>query len=113
MSQDSGRIDLPLRGDLDDRPRQMVCDEHGKSAVTTWQVIERLQHHTKISLSPITGRTHQLRVHCAHHRGLAMPILGDDLYGTNYKRLHLHAQWIEFDHPIDKRLMTFTVDEEF
>jgi tRNA pseudouridine32 synthase / 23S rRNA pseudouridine746 synthase len=97
---DSGVIDLPLRVDLDDRPRQMVCYEHGKSARTEWQVVARSAGTTRIHFHPITGRTHQLRVHAAHPQGLNAPILGDELYGTKGLRLHLHAERIEFLHPL-------------
>jgi tRNA pseudouridine32 synthase/23S rRNA pseudouridine746 synthase len=100
VSGDSGVIDLPLRVDLDDRPRQMVCYEHGKSARTEWQVVARSEGTTRIHFHPITGRTHQLRVHAAHPQGLNAPILGDELYGTKGIRLHLHAERIEFLHPL-------------
>ncbi|SON53101.1 pseudouridine synthase [Vibrio tapetis] len=113
VEQDVGKIELPLRGDLDDRPRQMVCEEHGKAAETTWQVIERADGKTKLYLHPKTGRTHQLRVHCAHYLGLNMPIIGDDLYGMKANRLHLHAESLSFDHPYTKQPMHFQVDAQF
>lgn len=97
---DSGVIDLPLRVDLDNRPHQMVCYEHGKSARTEWQVVSHSEGTTRIHFHPITGRTHQLRVHAAHPLGLNAPILGDELYGTKGARLHLHAERIEFLHPV-------------
>ena len=77
---DRGTIELALRVDLDDRPRQLVDPIHGKAAITTWQLLDRASH--RVALSPLTGRTHQLRVHCAHPAGLASPIAGDRLYGT-------------------------------
>ena len=80
IEKDEGIIDLPLRVDLDDRPRQVVCYEYGKSGQTLWEVVERTEKHTRIYFYPITGRTHQLRVHSAHISGNT-PILGDDLYG--------------------------------
>jgi tRNA pseudouridine32 synthase/23S rRNA pseudouridine746 synthase len=92
-------IDLPLRVDLDDRPRQVVCYEHGKSAVTRMEVISSDAVSTRVYFYPVTGRTHQLRVHAAHYNGLATPIVGDDLYGTRGGRLFLHAQMLTFDHP--------------
>jgi tRNA pseudouridine32 synthase/23S rRNA pseudouridine746 synthase len=98
--EDAGVIDLPLRVDLDDRPRQMVCYEYGKSARTEWKIVSRTETSTRIHFHPITGRTHQLRVHAAHPQGLNAPILGDELYGTKGIRLHLHAERIEFLHPI-------------
>jgi len=113
LDQDSGYITLPLRGDLDDRPRQMVCNQHGKPAETKWELIECKQGRSKVYLYPKTGRTHQLRVHCAHMLGLNMPIVGDDLYGTKADRLHLHAESLAFDHPYSKERMKFKVDAKF
>ncbi|PMH46595.1 RNA pseudouridine synthase [Vibrio sp. 10N.286.49.B3] len=111
----SGTIELPLRGDLYDRPRQLVCHTHGKPANTFWQVIETNSEtsQTKVYLYPKTGRTHQLRVHCAHPDGLGMPIVGDGLYGQKSKRLHLHAESIEFTHPITNEVIHFQVDADF
>jgi tRNA pseudouridine32 synthase/23S rRNA pseudouridine746 synthase len=109
----SGEIRLPLCVDVNDRPRQMVCYEHGKYAETHWQVIEEKVGKTKLFLYPITGRTHQLRMHCAHPDGLNLPILGDGLYGIRANRLHLHAQRLSFVHPITKARLTFEVDAEF
>ena len=104
--QDEGLIDLPLRVDLEDRPRQLVCYEHGKPAQTLWKVIERLNNQTKIHFFPITGRTHQLRVHASHPLGLNMPIIGDDLYGKRADRLYLHAESLKFMHPHSLEIMT-------
>ena len=92
-------IDLPLRVDLDDRPRQVVCYQHGKAALTRMEVISSDAVSTRVYFYPVTGRTHQLRVHAAHCNGLAAPIVGDDLYGTRGGRLFLHAQMLTFDHP--------------
>jgi len=108
-----GEIRLPLCVDFNDRPRQMVCYEHGKYAETHWQVIEEKVGKTKLFLYPITGRTHQLRMHCAHPDGLNLPIIGDGLYGLRADRLHLHAQRLSFIHPITKEQLTFEVDAEF
>ena len=109
-----GEINLPLRGDIEDRPRQLVCFEHGKAARTQWQLIEYVNGNPKLYLYPETGRTHQLRVHCAHPKGLNAPILGDDLYGNiKDQRLYLHAQRLTLVHPITKETMTFEVDEPF
>ncbi len=113
VKEDSGTIDLPLRVDLDDRPRQLVCYEHGKRAVTKWEVLERRNNQTLIYFYPITGRTHQLRVHAAHVLGLNAPIIGDDLYGSKETRLHLHAQFLQFTHPITKEAVKIKVDAEF
>ncbi len=94
-----GIINMPLRVDLNDRPRQLVCYDYGKAAVTKWKVLERRAGETLIQFHPITGRTHQLRVHAAHAEGLACAIKGDDLYGTKADRLYLHAAQIRFRHP--------------
>ena len=113
LNEDKGRIELPLRVDLDDRPRQLVCYEHGKPAITIWE--KRAVHDgcTKIYFYPVTGRTHQLRVHAAHHLGLNSPIVGDDLYGQSAERLHLHAGFISFTHPSTGKPMKFSVPAEF
>jgi len=113
LEKASGEICLPLRGDFDDRPKQMVCHEHGKYAETHWQLIEEKDNTSKLFLYPITGRTHQLRMHCAHPDGLNLPIIGDGLYGNSADRLHLHAQRLSFKHPITKELLTFEVAESF
>ncbi|MDX1653398.1 MAG: pseudouridine synthase [Brumimicrobium sp.] len=109
----SGIIDLPLRVDLDDRPRQMVCFEHGKSARTKWEVVAYEGNRTRIHFYPITGRTHQLRVHAAHPKGLNSPIVGDDLYGRKENRLHLHATFISFEHPASRETLRFEQAAEF
>ena len=108
-----GRIELPLRVDLDDRPRQVVCEEYGKEAITEFKVIQRENGRTRILFYPKTGRTHQLRVHSAHHEGLNAPIFGDDLYGNRDRRLHLHARSISFQHPVTKSMVSFTIEPDF
>ena len=113
IKENEGEINLPLRVDLDDRPRQLVCDIYGKPAKTKWKVIDRKNNTTRIHFYPITGRTHQLRVHASHSLGLNTPIMGDDLYGKKSNRLHLHAEFIEFTHPITKKKTSFTVDSNF
>jgi tRNA pseudouridine32 synthase/23S rRNA pseudouridine746 synthase len=113
LEKSHGYIDLPLRVDLEDRPRQLVCYEHGKSAQTKWKTIEVKNGKTKVHFYPITGRTHQLRVHASHSLGLHTPIVGDDLYGTKADRLHLHAEYIQFEHPISKEIMEILVEAEF
>ncbi|MEL7221976.1 MAG: pseudouridine synthase [Bacteroidota bacterium] len=110
---DEGTIDLPLRLDIDDRPRQLVCYEHGKAARTHWKVVERKNGRTRIHFYPVTGRTHQLRVHAAHHAGLNCPIVGDDLYGKIDTRLHLHAAFIKFKHPVTHKMVSFEVAADF
>ena len=110
---DEGLIDLPLRVDLEDRPRQVVCYEYGRAAQTKWQAVERSQNQTRVYFYPITGRTHQLRVHSAHHLGLGIPIVGDDLYGKKADRLYLHAETMTLIHPKTKESMTFKVEANF
>jgi tRNA pseudouridine32 synthase/23S rRNA pseudouridine746 synthase len=99
LQGDAGRIELPLRVDVDQRPRQLVDFEHGKRAVTEWKVLAREHGRTRVALVPITGRTHQLRVHAAHAMGLGLPIVGDRLYGKADVRMLLHAEFLEFQHP--------------
>lgn len=113
VPQDEGVITLPLRPDVDDRPRQRVDHVHGKPAVTRYRVLERGNGLTRIALEPLTGRTHQLRVHCSHAMGLNCPIVGDRLYGTAASRLMLHAQFITFTHPATGNTMTLTADPGF
>ncbi len=108
-----GRIDLPLSPDPDDRPRQRVDRTNGKPATTEYRFIGKTvygkdgQEAVKIALYPLTGRTHQLRIHCAHSDGLGTPIIGDNLYGQRAERLWLHAEHLEFTHPITQRRMSF------
>ena len=102
-----GEISLPLRPDLNDRPRQVVDYEHGKPAITKYEVVN--SEFPTVYLYPQTGRTHQLRVHCAHKDGLNNPILGDTLYGSKKaERLYLHADKITFTHPTTGERVTFS-----
>ena len=102
-----GEINLPLRPDLFDRPRQVVDYEHGKTATTHYHVDREEDGHTWITMHPLTGRTHQLRMHCAHKEGLNTPILGDPLYGRKSDRLYLHAEYLEFTHPTTGKRIHF------
>jgi tRNA pseudouridine32 synthase/23S rRNA pseudouridine746 synthase len=103
VAEDEGSIDLPLRLDVDDRPRQIHDPEYGKPALTTWRVLRRERGRTKVAFTPLTGRTHQLRVHASHPLGLNAPIQGDRLYGRSVPeagaRLMLHAEFLSFVHP--------------
>ena len=99
-----GRVSLSIRPDLDDRPRQIVDKEHGREALTYYKQVGS----NRLWLWPRTGRTHQLRLHCAHKLGLDDPIKGDTLYGTQSDRLYLHAEAISFRHPTTGKDMTFT-----
>ena len=103
---ESGRIELPLAPDYINRPRQKVDFVNGKTAVTTYNVLSRTDDYIRIELFPHTGRTHQLRVHCASIQGLNAPIIGDELYGTRASRLFLHAEQITFVHPVTKKSLT-------
>jgi tRNA pseudouridine32 synthase/23S rRNA pseudouridine746 synthase len=118
LTSESGSINLPLSPDYDERPRQKVDLQHGKEAYTKYKVIGRNTDGTiDVQLYPHTGRTHQLRIHCAHTLGLGAPILGDVLYGSSSvfclhnTRLHLHALSINFLHPITNEPLTFTSKE--
>ena len=113
VSQDEGVIDLPLIPDIDDRPRQRVDREHGKPAVTRYRVMERVGGITRVALEPLTGRTHQLRVHASHPLGLNCPIVGDRLYGKAANRLMLHAQSLTLIHPATGEELTLERAPEF
>lgn len=113
ITENEGTITLPLCPNPQDRPRQMISEEYGKSAVTRFEVIERTDGYTRIAFYPLTGRTHQLRVHAAHHLGLNAPIVGDELYGNKADRLCLHAESLEFVHPITEVKVCLREGEEF
>lgn len=114
VPEDKGTVDLPLCPNPLDRPRQMVHTEHGKPAITDYQVLERLDgKRTRIAFYPRTGRTHQLRIHAAHPLGLHCPIIGDELYGEKADRLYLHAEYLEFIHPITGETVRITKEAEF
>ena len=109
IAADEGYVRLPLRPDIDDRPRQLVDFEHGRAAATAWRVISRnaTDGTVRLEMHPLTGRTHQLRVHAAHYQGLNAPMVGDRLYGgRRADRLMLHAASITFAHPITGHRIT-------
>ena len=116
-----GFIRLPLRPDYDNRPLQMVCFEYGKPAVTRYSVIpsetknpdDNPNSRTRIAYWPETGRTHQLRVHSAHPDGMDCPIVGDPLYGQPADRLYLHAETLEFRHPVTGKMMRISCEAPF
>ena len=119
ISQPRGRIDLPMRLDYDNRPRQMVAAD-GKRAITEYEVMAIEGNRTRILFHPITGRTHQLRLHSAHHQGLNAPIVGDDIYGRECHadlcdghRLCLHACEIEFTHPHNDQRIKLNCKADF
>lgn len=115
LAQKEGCIDLPLAKDADNVPKQKVCKDTGKQAITYYRVLEQRANSTLVELKPVTGRTHQLRVHML---ALGHPILGDDFYGDEAclaaaPRLHLHAQSLSFTHPNSEERVTFSVAHEF
>lgn len=112
-NSETGRIELPLCLNPLDRPRQMVNEELGKEAITEYRILKCTDKHTRIAFYPLTGRTHQLRVHAAHPKGLNCPIIGDELYGKKADRLYLHAEYIEFRHPIYGDIISVQKEAEF
>lgn len=108
-----GEINLPLRPDPLDRPRQQLDFKHGKKALTVWKLIQKKDGKALVHFWPKTGRTHQLRVHSAHRLGLDTPIVGDELYGKPADRLYLHAAVLEFVHPTTGEIMRFEEEADF
>jgi tRNA pseudouridine32 synthase/23S rRNA pseudouridine746 synthase len=114
-----GKIELPLGTDYLNRPMQKVDWNEGKPAVTHYEVVESKgemissSSRTRVHFYPVTGRTHQLRVHAAHPEGLNIPIVGDDIYGQRDERLCLHAGYIELEHPISRKKLTFKSEPPF
>ena len=113
VKEPKGRITLPLIFDPMNRPRQMVDYQRGKSAVTEFEVLDARDGRSLLALYPHTGRTHQLRMHCAHPDGLGSPIVGDELYGHKAERLCLHCDQIEFAHPVTGERMSFNLPNPF
>ena len=113
VKEPKGRITLPLIFDPMNRPRQMVDYQRGKSAVTEYEVLDARDGRSLLALYPHTGRTHQLRMHCAHPDGLGCPIVGDELYGHKAERLCLHCDQIEFAHPVTGERMHFNLPNPF
>ena len=114
ISEQQGMVDVPMRGDPDDRPRQLVDYQNGKSAETHWNVISTEDDRTRLLLKPITGRTHQLRIHCL---SLGHIIVGDGLYGGDserqQERMLLHAETISLFHPATGEPITLTASCDF
>ncbi|MDX2119058.1 MAG: RluA family pseudouridine synthase [Planctomycetota bacterium] len=113
INADWGVIDLPMRLDIDNRPYQIIDHVHGRHALTRWQVLSREIDRTRVRFEPVTGRSHQLRVHAAY--GLGHPILGDVLYGprTVAPRLMLHAAELSFIEPGNARRVEFVSTPPF
>jgi tRNA pseudouridine32 synthase / 23S rRNA pseudouridine746 synthase len=114
LAPDSGTVDLPVGSDWDFRPRQKVDHDKGRPAVTDWQVIDRTEDETRVSLTPHTGRSHQLRVHML---ALGHPILGDQIYAPEtlgrHQRLMLHAETLSLHHPVTGARVHFTAPAPF
>ena len=113
LATDKGTIDLPLMADYEHRPCQKVDYQHGKEAITHYEVMARTADQTRVAFYPITGRTHQLRVHAAHPDGLNLPIVGDNLYGQKAERLYLHAAYIAFTHPYTGKKIAIAAIDPF
>ena len=113
ITADKGIIDFPLCLDPSDRPRQIVNEKYGKPAMTRYQVLSRSNNQTRIAFYPLTGRTHQLRVHASHPQGLNAPIIGDELYGKGAERLYLHAEFLEFRHPVSGEIIRIEKEADF
>ena len=111
--RNEGVIDLPLRPDPLNRPCQIVDPKQGKPALTEYKVLEQAGNRTRVSFIPHTGRTHQLRVHAAHPGGLHCPIAGDELYGQKAERLFLHAEYLEFRHPVFHTILKIEKKADF
>ena len=115
LETETGSVDLPLICDWPNRPKQMVDHDNGKPSLTHFKVLEREVQATRVELTPITGRSHQLRVHML---SLGHPILGDRLYAHKdalaaAPRLQLHAQMLQLKHPVTEQVLTFEADPEF
>ena len=118
LSGIGGRITLPLRVDIENRPTQIVCQQHGKSAETLWykadiDAYKESTNETRVFFHPVTGRSHQLRVHAASSQGLGVGIVGDRLYGRAGDRMYLHADQLGFWHPVTERLIQLTCNAPF
>ena len=114
VDANSGTLDLPIIVDWPNRPKQKICYETGRPAITDWQVIKRLETETRVKLTPKTGRSHQLRIHML---ALGHPILGDPFYGSldsqNVERLMLHSYRLSLRHPDDGEMMEFRAKQPF
>ncbi|RUA28082.1 MAG: RNA pseudouridine synthase, partial [Bacteroidetes bacterium] len=107
LTQSEGEVNLPLAVDEDNRPMQKVDFESGRKALTIWRLVNQNEEKSMVTFIPVTGRTHQLRVHAAHPQGLDSPIVGDTLYGEKAERLMLHAEFIQFKHPKSQEVLIF------
>ena len=115
INEDRGHIELAFSLDWPNRPKRRYDPENGKLGVTDWEVIKRNKRSTRVAFKPLTGRTHQLRVHSAHELGIGHPILGDSLYGNPElaDRLMLHSNYLSFDHPETNKRLQFDIPTPF
>jgi tRNA pseudouridine32 synthase/23S rRNA pseudouridine746 synthase len=115
LREEGGSIELPFRLDIDNRPYQIYDPVHGKIGITHWEKVSVDDGLTRVVFTPVTGRTHQLRVHAAHERGLGVPIVGDPLYGrgTGPGQMKLHAMELGFKHPVSGEEMNFESSPPF
>ncbi len=115
IEQECGTIRLSFRLDIDNRPYQIYDPVQGKEGITHWTRLSIENNRTRIEFTPITGRTHQLRLHASHPKGLATPIVGDKLYGTGKEgdQMCLHASLLQFFHPVTKEQICFTSKAPF
>ena len=115
VSGDSGTIELAFRLDPENRPRQVYDPVNGKQGVTLWKKIKEQGHNTRIEFTPLTGRTHQLRLHAAHPEGLGCPIVGDYLYGSGQDgdKMMLHSSYLAFNHPATGQQRVFESEPPF
>lgn len=115
LDSDEGTIELPFRLDLENRPLQIYDEQYGKIGTTHWRKLGVENGRTRIEFIPVTGRTHQLRLHASHEKGLGIPIVGDPFYGTATRpgELKLHACELTFEHPVTEELLTFHSEPDF
>lgn len=115
VEEEQGVIELPFRLDVENRPFQIYDEVHGKLGTTHWKKLAIEGGKTRVEFIPITGRTHQLRLHSAHEKGLGIPIVGDPFYGsgTGPGQMKLHACELSFKHPITGERMSFSLAPDF
>ena len=115
LEGESGTLELPFRLDVENRPIQIYDEVHGKVGITHWRKLSVEDGRTRVEFIPVTGRTHQLRVHSAHDTGLGIPIVGDPFYGDGIGpgNLKLHACELCFDHPVSGERLSFYSEPAF
>ncbi|MFT5129670.1 MAG: tRNA pseudouridine32 synthase/23S rRNA pseudouridine746 synthase [Rhodothermales bacterium] len=115
LDAENGTIELPFRLDVDNRPHQIYDEVHGKMGLTHWRRLSVENGQTRVCFVPVTGRTHQLRLHAAHEKGLGLPIVGDPLYGRGRGpgEMKLHACELSFLHPVSEAPVSFSSSVPF